>query len=76
MPVRIFIIALTMASLSVPAFSQEDAAGSTKHHGAPKKKIEEPKIKADEAGYKSALDHLPVQKSDPWGRVRPADGKK
>jgi len=53
-----------------------DAAGSTKHHGAPKKKTEEPKIKADEAGYKSALDRLPEQKSDPWGRMRPADSKK
>ena len=73
---RIFIIALTMAALTTPAFAQVDAAGSTKHHGAPKKKTEEPKIKADEAGYKSALDHLPVQRSDPWGRVRPADGKK
>ena len=73
---RIFIIALVMASLSMPAFSQEDAAGSTKHHGAPKKKTEEPKIKADEAGYKSALDRLPEQKSDPWGRMRPADSKK
>jgi hypothetical protein len=73
---RIFIVALTMASLSVPAFSQEDAAGSTKHHGAPKKKVEEPTVKADEAGYKSALDHLPVQKADPWGRVRPPDNKK
>jgi hypothetical protein len=73
---RIFIIALAMASLSVPAFAQEDAAGSTKHHGAPKKKTEEPKIKADEAGYKSALDRLPEQKSDPWGRMRPADSKK
>jgi hypothetical protein len=62
MPVRIFIVALAMALLSVPAFSQEDAAGS--------------KVKADEAGYKSALDHLPAQKSDPWGRVRPADSKK
>jgi hypothetical protein len=73
---RIFIFALTIAALSAPAFAQVDAAGSTKHHGAPKKKIEEPKIKADEAGYKSALDRLPEQKSDPWGRMRPAEGKK
>jgi hypothetical protein len=73
---RIFIIALAIASLSAPAFCQEDAAGSNKYHGTPKKKIEEPKIKADEGGYKSALDHLPEQKSDPWGRVRPADSKK
>ena len=72
---RIFIIALTIAALSAPTFAQ-DAAGSTKHHGAPKKKTEEPKIKADEAGYKSALDRLPEQKSDPWGRLRPADSKK
>jgi hypothetical protein len=73
---RIFIIALTMAALTAPAFSQVDAAGSTKHHGAPRKKTEEPKMKADEAGYKSALDRLPEQKADPWGRVRPADSKK
>jgi hypothetical protein len=73
---RIFIIGLTIAALGAPAVAQVDAAGSTKHHGAPKKKTEEPKIKADEAGYKSALDRLPEQKSDPWGRMRPADTKK
>ncbi len=73
---RIFIIALTIVSLTAPAFSQEDAAGSTKHHGPPRKKTEEPRIKADEAGYKSALDRLPAQKSDPWGRIRPSDSKK
>ncbi|HEY2137453.1 MAG TPA: hypothetical protein VGH49_16300 [Xanthobacteraceae bacterium] len=73
---RILLIALTIASMTVPAFAQEDAAGSTKHHGAPKKTNEEPKVKADDKDYKSALQRLPDQKADPWGNVRPAASKK
>jgi hypothetical protein len=72
---RLFVIALTIASLTVPAFSQEDAAGSTKHHGASRKKVEEPKQKANDKDYKAALDRMPAQKYDPWGTVRTDDKK-
>ena len=71
---RIFVIALTIASLTAPALSQ-DMAGSNKHHGAGAKKVEAPKQKADEKGYKAALDRMPVQKYDPWGTVRTDDKK-
>jgi hypothetical protein len=30
----------------------------------------QPKKKADDKGYKSALDRIPDQKFDPWGKVR------
>jgi hypothetical protein len=30
----------------------------------------EPKKKGDDKGYKSALDRIPDQKFDPWGKVR------
>jgi hypothetical protein len=58
-----------------PALAQ-DTAGSNKHHGAPKKSVEAPKVKASETDYKSALDRLPVQKYDPWGTTRPAGDKR
>jgi hypothetical protein len=76
---RIVIIATIVASLAVPAgmspaFAQEDAAGSTKHHAAPKKKADEPpKQKANDKDYNAALNRLPTQKYDPWGQLRPAD---
>jgi hypothetical protein len=72
---RLFVIALTIASLTVPAFSQEDAAGSTKHHRAPKKTTEAPKQQANDKDYKAALDRMPAQKYDPWGTVRTDDKK-
>ena len=71
---RPIVIALTLASLVLPAFAQ-DAAGSNKHHGAPKQKAEPSKVKANDKDYKSALDRMPNQKYDPWGIARPADAK-
>jgi hypothetical protein len=69
---RILIVALAIASLSLapPAL----ARGNKQHAAA--QKTEEPKNKADEKGYKSALDRLPTQKYDPLGAVRPPDAKK
>ncbi len=66
---RTLAIATILAALAVPAFAQ-DMAGSNKHHGADKKKTEEPKAKANEQDYTAALDRLPPQKHDPWGGVR------
>jgi hypothetical protein len=71
---RIVAIALAIASLTVPLSSQATARGNKQH--AAGQKTAEPKNKADEKGYKSALDRLPTQKYDPWGVVRPADAKK
>ena len=74
---RILVVAAMVASLAVPAapaFAQEDAAGSTKHHSAPKKKADDaPKQKANDKDYNAALNRLPTQKYDPWGQLRPAD---
>jgi hypothetical protein len=67
--VRILAIATIIAALGTPAFAQ-DGAGSTKHHGAEKKKNEAPKAEANDNDYKAALDRLPQQKHDPWGTVR------
>jgi hypothetical protein len=68
---RIFVIVLTIAALTVPAFSQGSKGN---RHAAPK--TEEPKKKPDEKGYKAALDRMPDRKYDPWGTVRPGDDKK
>ena len=69
MRVRTLVIATILAALTAPAFAQ-DMAGSNKHHGAPKKKTEEPKATANDKDYKAALDRLPQQKHDPWGAAR------
>ncbi len=71
---QLFVIALAFALLTGPLSSQATARGN-KQRGA-EQKTAEPKNKADEKGYKSALDRLPTQKYDPWGAVRPADAKK
>jgi len=67
--VRTLAIAIIIAALAAPAFAQ-DGAGSTKHHGAEKKKNEAPKAQANDNDYKAALDRLPAPKHDPWGTVR------
>jgi uncharacterized protein YdeI (BOF family) len=67
--VRTLAIATIIAALAAPAFAQ-DAAGSNKHHAAPKKNTEQPKTQANDKDYKSALDRLPEPKFDPWGTTR------
>jgi Tfp pilus assembly protein FimT len=71
--VRTLAIATILAALAVPALAQ-DMAGSNKHHGAPKKHAEQPKVQANDQDYKSALDRLPQQKYDPWGTARSTGG--
>lgn len=73
--VRTLAIATIIAALAAPAFAQ-DMAGSNKHHGAPKKRTEQPKTQANDKDYKSALDRLPEKKYDPWGTARPTGGDK
>ena len=70
---RTLIVALTIALLIVPAFSQGMSHGS-KHRGS-EQKAQPTQNKANEKDYKSALDRLPDQKSDPWGTIRPGDAK-
>jgi hypothetical protein len=67
--VRTLAIAAIIMALAAPAFAQ-DMAGSNKHHGAPKKNAEQPKLQANDKDYKAALDRLPQQKYDPWGTTR------
>jgi len=71
--VRTLAIATIVVALAAPAFAQ-DAAGSNKHHGAPKKSAEQPKVTVDDKDYKAALDRMPQQKHDPWGAVRSSGG--
>ena len=53
---RTLAIATILAALAAPAFAQ-DMAGSNKHHGAPKKNAEQPKVnKVNDKDYKAALD--------------------
>ena len=59
-----------------PTFAQ-DAAGSNKHHGAPKTKDRAGESQSQRfKDYGVALDRLPNQKYDPWGVARPVDAKK
>jgi hypothetical protein len=71
---RLLLTVLAFALLTGPLSSHAMARGN-KQRGA-EQKTAEPKNKADEKGYKSALDRLPTQKYDPWGAVRPPDAKK
>ena len=63
-----------LAALATPAIAV-DAAGSNKHHSAPKKNTEPAKPQANEQDYKAALDRMPQQKHDPWGTVRSGGDK-
>ena len=71
---RTLAIAAIIVALAAPAFAQ-DAAGSNKHHGAPKKNTDQPKVQADDKDYKAALDRLPQQKYDHWATTRPTGDK-
>jgi hypothetical protein len=66
---RSFVAALTLALLTVPAYSQGGRKHQPQDHAAP---TEDKKPRVDEKDYKSALDRIPAaeQKVDPWGNVR------
>lgn len=61
--VSILCIAAVLAT-AAPADAQ--MKGGKKGH----QESAQPKKKADDKGYKSALDRIPDQKFDPWGKVR------
>lgn len=69
---RNFLFALIFAALTVPAYAQGMSGGmpgGKGRHGQ-QQRTEQPKRKADEKDYKSALDKLPDKKFDPWQGVR------
>jgi hypothetical protein len=57
-------ILTVLATTAAPAAAQMKG-GKKGHHEAA-----QPKKKVDDRGYKSALDRIPDQKFDPWGKVR------
>jgi hypothetical protein len=56
-----------MAVLASAAPAAAQMKGGKKGHS---QETGQPKKKADDKGYKSALDRIPDQKFDPWGKVR------
>jgi len=72
---RTLLIALAVASLTLSAHAQEGGRGSKHRGGGDQKAAQQPKNKANDKDYKSALDRLPDQKYDPWGTTRPSDAK-
>lgn len=70
---RVVLVALMMAALTMPAFAQRMGLGQHKQPMVPKEIAEEQKKKkeAQEKAYKGALDQIPDQKpADPWGKMR------
>ena len=55
-----------VALLATAAPAAAQMKGGKKGH----QETAQPKKKVDEKGYKSALDRIPDQKFDPWGKVR------
>jgi hypothetical protein len=68
---RPFVIAAIIASLTVPAFAEEDPAKAAQYRAEEQKKKESEEI---ERAYRNAVKgtsrEQPVKKSDPWGSVR------
>jgi hypothetical protein len=76
---RILVVALGMAWLTVPAYSQSSGinasqgAGIAQRGGAPEEpKVDPAKKKADEKAFNDAISRIPLpqKKYDPWGTVR------
>jgi len=72
------VLALIMiASLSAPAFAQDD---HVPRYGEPDKEKTDAQKQADKAAaeaYRRSLSNIPEQgKTDPWGAARPTDTPK
>jgi len=70
---RIVLVALMTAALTVPAFAQRMGMGHSKQPIVPAEIAAEQKKKkeAQDKAYKNALDQIPDQKpADPWGKMR------
>ena len=70
---RIFVAAVAMALLTVPAYSQQPdrfGSGSKKPHAPPEEKSASRKL-VDEKAYKASLDRIQTDKKyDPWRNAR------
>jgi hypothetical protein len=77
---RIFVAALAIAMLTIPAHAQQGGAGginAAAGAGRAQRPPEEPKVdpekrKADEKAFKDGVSRIPdpARKFDPWGTVR------
>ena len=69
-PMRVFLAAVAIALLTVPAFPQGMTKG--KQHHPPEQKADPNKKKADDKAYNDALSRIkaPDVKPDPWKNVR------
>ena len=63
----LFCVLAVAAMLATVGHATAQMKGGKKGHS---QESAQPKKKADDKGYKSALDRIPDQKFDPWGRVR------
>jgi len=71
---RIFVAAVAMALLTVPAYSQSNPfaapGGGKQHKGPPEEKSDSRKL-VDDKAYKAALDRIQTDKKyDPWRNAR------
>jgi hypothetical protein len=70
---RIFVAAVAMALLTVPAYSQAsrfDSGGGKKPNKPPEEKSDSRKL-VDDKAYKAALDRIQTDKKyDPWRNAR------
>lgn len=76
---RILVVALATALLTVPAHSQfggingSQGAGRAQRGAAPEEpKVDPAKKKADEKAFNDAINRIPLpeKRYDPWGTVR------
>jgi hypothetical protein len=77
---RLIVTAVAIAVLTVSAQAQSPSQGTpgvtggdfggSHHRRGNIKKVEAPKPKVDEKGYKAALDQLPNKQYDAWHGVR------
>jgi hypothetical protein len=75
MAMRIAIIAVATAFLTVPAYSQTggiNSAGAGRALRPEEPKVDPAKKKADEKAFNDAVKRIPMpeKKYDPWGTVR------
>lgn len=67
---RLFLVSLMIALLTVPAAAQKMGRGK-QHQPTDQRSAEQKKKSIEgEKAYKATLDKIPVQKYDPWQRNR------
>ena len=68
---RVFITAMAIALMTLPALAQ-GMGGGHRHRQDTQKTADKAKMKADEQAYKDALKRIPTpsEKPDPWKSMR------